>query len=76
MTGGLGGADWRIVLTIAVVVIIAMVLGYRLMHRDDRIWRTRYGFFAERDRYQNDDEVEEPPAAADETQVWPRRDDG
>jgi hypothetical protein len=48
--------DWKLLLTIGVLIVLAMVLAYRLMRRDSTIARTRYGFFVERDRFED-----EPP---------------
>ena len=51
-----------------------MVLAYRLMNRDPNVKRTRYGFFVERDRYED---VEppwpdlRPPAEARTLPQWP-----
>jgi hypothetical protein len=56
--------EWQLLLTVGLLVALALVLGYRLLHRDPTIRRTRYGLFVERDRF--DDEPDkwlqlEPP---------------
>lgn len=48
--------DFKNFLVVAVVVVFAMVLAYRLLNRDDRIKRTRFGFFVERNRYEDEEE--------------------
>lgn len=76
--------DWRVLGTGAFLVLIALVLSYRLLSRDKTVKRARYGFYVERDRY---DEGEAwhvdplpptpppplPPRPDDETQSWPQR---
>lgn len=65
------GVDFRVVIVLAVLVVIALALGYRLLNRDPTVRRTRYGFFVERDRY---DEPDGPPA--DTPECPERPDDG
>lgn len=69
--------DWRIDLTIGVVLVVAMVLAYRILHRDPNIRRTRFGLFVERDRFDGD-EAELEPETLDEPTVgraeWPKHD--
>jgi hypothetical protein len=43
--------DWKVLGIAAVLLLVAMVLLYRMMSRDPDVRRTRYGFFVERDRY-------------------------
>jgi hypothetical protein len=61
--------DFRVILVLAVVVVIAIGLGVRLLSRDRDVRRTRYGFFVERDRY--DDEPEPPPELEDTQELEP-----
>jgi hypothetical protein len=51
--------DWRLFTGVDVVVVVAIILVYRLMNRNPDVRRTRWGFFAERDRF--DEEEKEPP---------------
>jgi hypothetical protein len=60
-----GDGNWELLLTIGLLVALAMVLTFRLMHRDSAVRRTRYGFFVERDRFQ-DDAAEEWPQQPDD----------
>ena len=53
--------DFRNFVVAAFVIVVAMVLAYRLMRRDENVRRTRYGFFIERDRF----EPEGPPCEPD-----------
>ena len=52
---------------IGVLIGLAMILMYRLIHRDPTVSKTRWGVFVERDRYPDDDEdagwPERPPGA-------------
>lgn len=61
-------ADWGV--AFAALIALVIVLGFLLFRRASDIRRTRWGFFVERDRYQDD----EPPTS-DETQEWPQRKD-
>ena len=53
-----GDGDWKIVLAVTVVVVLGLVISYRLLSRDPTIRRTRYGFYIERDKF-------------DEPEPWP-----
>lgn len=44
--------DFKTFAVIAASVVFLAILAYRLMRRDDNVRRTRYGFFIERDRYE------------------------
>jgi hypothetical protein len=61
------GVDFRVVVVLAVLAVIALALGYRLLNRDPTVRRTRYGFFVERDRYD-----EEEPPEDEQTPPWPQ----
>lgn len=67
--------DWRILTATAVLLALAMVLLYRLLNRDPNIKRVRYGFFVERDHY-DEEGWPEPPGAGDtkDYEVWPDAD--
>ena len=72
--------DFKSLFLLAFVLVVAMILGYRLMHRDPRVWRTRYGFFIERDRHDGEDEVAPDthridPADEDTKIEWPQREE-
>jgi hypothetical protein len=62
--------EWQLLLTVGLLVALALVLGYRLLHRDRDIARTRYGFFVERDRFDTD-EPEWPQLEPPEHQSLP-----
>lgn len=75
--------DFKSLFLLAFVLVVAMILGYRLMHRDPRVWRTRYGFFIERDRDRYDGEDEAAPDTHhidpenEDTKIdWPKREEG
>ena len=59
--------DWELLLAIGLLLALALILGYRLLDRDPRVRRTRYGFFVERDRFEDDEEDEMI------TQRWSKR---
>lgn len=46
--------DWRVLGTGAFLILIALVLSYRLLSRDKTVRRARYGFYVERDRYEDE----------------------
>ena len=52
--------DFKNFVVVAVVLVIIVVLGYRLLNRDERIRKTRFGFFVERDRYEDEQEFVPP----------------
>jgi hypothetical protein len=54
---------------LAVVVVVAMILGYRAVRGEPRTHRTRLGVFVERDKFEDDDEND------DVTRSWPRQED-
>ena len=47
--------DFRNLVVISVVVVFLAVLAYRLLNRDERIKRTRFGIFIERNRYEDEE---------------------
>ena len=63
--------DWKLLLTIGVLIVLAMVLAYRLMRRDSTIARTRYGFFVERDRFEDEQPDGWPQLEPPEHQTLP-----
>ena len=68
--------EWPVILIAAVVVALGMVLAYRLLNRDPDVRRTRYGFFVERDRYEEEPawpELHVPPPQRT-LPNWPDRD--
>jgi hypothetical protein len=78
--------DWRVLGTGALLILVALVLSYRLLSRDKSVKRARYGFYVERDRY-DEGEVHHfdplppptppPPIPREEdTQAWPTREEG
>lgn len=69
----LASEDFRIVATVAIVFLIAMALGYRLLNRDANVRRTRYGFFVERDRYRVDEPTDDLAEGDVEQSEWPER---
>jgi len=73
VTAAVASTDWRIVLIVAVVIVIALILGFRLMHRDPSVKSTRYGFYVERERY--DEEIVPPNERDTAEHHWPRRED-
>lgn len=80
--------DWRVLGTGALLILVALVLSYRLLSRDKTVKRARYGFYVERDRYDEGevhhfDPLPPPtppppiPRHSDETtQAWPTREEG
>lgn len=79
--------DAPTLITTGVIVVIAMVLGYRLLAKDASVRRTRWGIFVERDHYTEEEgEVWTvdplpppapppalPPTEDHETEAWPQR---
>jgi hypothetical protein len=64
--------DWRLLTVAGVLLLVAMVLLYRLLGRDPNVRNTRYGFFIERDRFED----EEPPwPDPEKTAEYPSRRD-
>lgn len=65
------------VVLLAFVVSLALVLAYKFLTRtkDMRVGKTRYGFFIERDPFE-DELPFEPGVPPDETtrQLWPKED--
>jgi hypothetical protein len=59
--------DFKAFIVVAFVVVFGMVLAYRLVRRDVNVRRIRYGFFVERDRY--DDDEEENPSGLPSTET-------
>jgi hypothetical protein len=56
--------DWKLLLTAGLLIALVLVLVYRLRRKDPNVRSARYGFFVERDRF--DDEPDnwlqlEPP---------------
>jgi hypothetical protein len=51
----------------AVIVLVLLVLGYRIIRGESLVHRTRLGVFVERDRYPDEDEP-----AADTRELDPR----
>lgn len=49
--------DAPTLITTGIIIVIAMVLGYRLINRDPNVRRSRWGIFVERDHF-------------DEGEVW------
>jgi hypothetical protein len=47
---------------VAVVVLVLLVLGYRIIRGESLIYRTRLGVFVERDRYEEREGPGEPAA--------------
>jgi hypothetical protein len=56
VTGFLGSTDLAI---IAGVLIVLVLVAARVLLRDREVRRTRFGFFLERDRYEEDEELVE-----------------
>lgn len=69
--------DWKVLTIAGVLILVAMILGYRLLNRDPDVRRARYGFFVERDRYTDDEPFwpNLPPKheALPSTTQWPDR---
>lgn len=67
--------DWKVLTIIAVLILVGMVLAYRLMNRDPDVRRTRYGFFVERDRYDDPEPPwpNVPPPVERTLPQWPDR---
>jgi hypothetical protein len=49
--------DAPTLITTGLIIVLAMVLGYRLLNRDPSVRRTRWGIFMERDHYDEEGEV-------------------
>jgi hypothetical protein len=43
--------DAPTLVTTGIIIVIAMVLGYRLINRDPNVRRTRWGIYVERDHF-------------------------
>jgi hypothetical protein len=56
-----GDIGLGVVITIAVVAIVALVLGARLLRRDSSIRVTRLGWFVERERFPDEPLIVEKP---------------
>jgi hypothetical protein len=72
--------DFRVIATVAVLFLVVVVLGYRLLNRDPNIQRTRFGFFVERDRHVDEDVGGSPwprslPSTLDDTQEIPPKEE-
>lgn len=64
-------SNWPLVVSVAAVVIVALLLLSRFLHRDPNVRRTRYGWFVERDRFHEESSWVEFPAQAEErTLPW------
>jgi len=79
MTGTSFTLDFKNLVVISLVVVFVVTLVYRLMRRDVRVRRARYGVFVERERYPEDELPPEPTHQLDpadqETRIpWPERD--
>jgi hypothetical protein len=79
VTAGLfsGDVGLGVVIVIAIVFVIAMIIGSRAFRRDPNLRRTRIGWFVERDRF-NDDDIDEghehvalPSSVTDDTLELP-----
>jgi hypothetical protein len=49
------GIDWEITVSVLTIILLGMILAYRLLHRDPGVKRTRWGFYVERDRFDEDE---------------------
>lgn len=83
--------DAPTLVTTGLIIVIAMILGYRLINRDPNVRRTRWGVFVERDHFDEDegetwtvDPLPPPtpppplpprPPDDDETNAWPKREE-
>ena len=75
--------DAPTLITTGVIIVLAMVLGYRLINRDPNVRRSRWGIYVERDRFDADEGEADPlppptpppplPPRPDDTQTWPHR---
>ena len=65
-------SNFEIAAVAAVVFVIGMILAYRLIKRDPNISKSRYGFFVERDKF--DDPPQDGDPSDEETGFnWPKR---
>lgn len=49
--------DAPTLITTGLIIVLAMVLGYRLINRDPNVRRSRWGVFVERDRFDDEGDV-------------------
>ena len=64
--------DWKVLTVVGVLILVAMILGSRLLSRDRDVRRTRYGFFVERDRFDQEEPWPQfpPPPETRSLPLW------
>jgi hypothetical protein len=68
--------DAPTLVTTGIIIVIAMVLGYRLINRDPNVRRTRWGIYVERDHFEDEPQDKAPiPPPTPPPPIPPRPDD-
>jgi hypothetical protein len=75
--------DAPTLITTGVIIMFAMILGYRLINCDPNVRRSRWGIFVERDHFDEDETwtvdplppPAPPPSEAETKITWPEREE-